>query len=166
MRKRFPKACKKRFMPFPQVSGLRYHLKRAAGLGDLFLGGGAKSLGVNGELGLELAIAENLDRIRGPANKAVRTEKFGSNRLARREHVKFLEIDDGIRYPERTVEPALRDAAMQRHLPALEAAAARITAPGFLALVAGAGGLPEFRAHAAPDAHLALAGTLRRPQGR
>src|ERR1700722_7464645 len=102
---------------------------------------------VNGELGFQLAIAQNLDGIRCAADEAVRTKQIRGHRLARGEHVEFLEIDDGVRYAKRIVKTALRNAAMQRHLPAFETASARITAAGFLSLVAGAGGPAELRTH-------------------
>src|SRR6266403_2086107 len=138
----------------------------AARLGDLFLGGGAECMGVNGELGLQLAIAQNLDGIRCAANEAVCAQQIRRNRFARGEHVKFLEVDDGIRDAKRIVKPALRNAAMQRHLSAFETTAARIAAPGFLPLVAGAGSPAELRTHAAADAHFFLARALWRAEVR
>src|SRR6266852_6440233 len=122
----------KRFMLVPRVSRLRYNLECAARLSDLFLGGGAECMGVNDELGLQLAIAQNLDGFRGAADEAVRAQQIRRHRLARGEHVEFLEVDDGIADAKRIVKAALRNAAMQRHLPAFETAAARIAAAGFL----------------------------------
>src|SRR5579864_6201727 len=114
-------------------------------------------MSVNDELGLQLAIAQNLDRIRYSADEAVRAQQIRRHGLARGEHVEFLEVDDGIADAKRIVKAALRNAAMQRHLSAFKTPAARIAAPGFLSLVAGAGGLAELRAHAAADAHFFLA---------
>src|SRR5258708_26376703 len=153
-------------MLVPRVSRLRYYLERAARLGDLFLGGGAECMGMNGELCLQVASAQSLDGIRGAADETVRAKQIRGHRFARGEHVKFLEVDDGIRDAKRIVKPALRNAAMQRHLSAFETAAARIAAPGFLSLVAGAGGLAELRPHAAADAHFFLARALWRAEVR
>src|SRR5258708_16163651 len=122
-------------MLVPRVSRLRYYLERAARLGDLFLGGGAECMGMNGELGLQLAITQNLDGIRGAADETVRAKQIRRHRFTRREHVKFLEVDDGIREAKRIVKPALRNAAMQRHLSAFEPAEARIDTPDLLPLV-------------------------------
>src|SRR5208337_652715 len=166
IRKRFANAFKKRFIPVPRETRLRYHLKRAAGLGDLFLGRRAECVGVNGELGLQLAIAQNLDGVRGAAHKTMRAQEFRRHRLARGKHVEFLEVDDGILHPERIVEPALRDAPVQRHLPAFKAAPPRIAAPRLLALIALSRSSPELRADAAAHTHLALARALGRPDGR
>src|SRR5271157_709919 len=166
MRKRFANAFKKRFIPVPRETRLRYHLKRAAGLGDLLLRRRAECMGVNGELGLQLAIAQNLDGIRGAAHKAVRAQQLRRHRLARGEHVKFLEVDDGILHAELIVEPALRNAPVQRHLPAFKAAPPRIAAPRLLALVALPGGPAELRADAAAHAHFLLARAFGRPEGR
>src|SRR5208337_281345 len=77
MRKRFANAFKKRFIQFPREARLRYHLERAAGLGDLFLGRRTECVGVNGELGLQLTIAQNLNGIRGAAHKTVRAQDSG-----------------------------------------------------------------------------------------
>src|SRR6202795_4821243 len=117
-------------------------------------------MGVNDELGFQLAIAQNLDGIRCAADEAVRAKQIRRHRLSRGEHIEFLEVDDGIRDAKRIVKAALRNAAVQRHLAAFETTAARIAAAGLLSLVAGAGGLAEFRAHTAADAHFFLARAL------
>src|ERR1700756_233574 len=121
-------------MLVPRVSRLRYYLERAARLGDLFLGSGAECMGVNDELGLQLAIAQNLDGIRCAADEAVRAQQLRRHRFSRGEHVKFLEVDDGIGNAKRIVKAALRNAAMQRHLAAFKTAPARIAAARFLSL--------------------------------
>src|SRR5580704_8537592 len=119
-------------------------------------------MGVDDELGLQLAIAQNLDGIRRAADESVRTKQIRRHRLSRREHVEFLEVDNGIADAKRIVKAALRNAAMQRHLPAFKTPAARITAAGFLSLVAGAGGLAELRTHTTANAHFFLARALGR----
>src|SRR5215469_4933784 len=111
---------------------------------------------------LELAIAENFDRVGGAADEAMRPQQFGCNRLTLGEHVQFLEIDDGVLDAERIVKAALRNAAVQRHLSAFEPAAARIAAARFLSLVAGTGCLAELRTHTSSHAYFALAGAAGR----
>src|ERR1700730_1580112 len=164
IRKRFANAWMKRFLLVPRVSRLRYNLECSARLGDLFLGGGAECMGVDGELGFQLAIAQNLDGIRCAADEAVRAQQIRRHRFARGEHVKFLEVDDGVGDAKRIVKAALRNAAMQRHLPAFKTPAARIAAARLLSLVAGASGPAQFRTHAAADAHLFLARALWRAE--
>src|SRR5262249_61719874 len=94
----------------------------------------------NGELRLELAIAQNLDRVRS-AHKAVRAEQVRRHGFSCGEHVEFFEIDDRKRRTKRIVKSALRNAAVQRHLAALKSAAARIAAAGCVAVVGGGGRL-------------------------
>src|SRR5271156_2030316 len=102
-------------MPLSLNCRLSYYLERTARLGDLFLSGRAECMRVNGELGLQLAIAENLDGIRDAANETVRAQQIRSHRFALGEDIEFLEIDHGIANAKRIVKTALRNAAMQRH---------------------------------------------------
>src|SRR5258707_13541133 len=97
-------------------------------------------MGVNDELGLQLAITQNLDGIRRASNEAVRAQQIRRHRLARGEHVKFLEVNDRIADAKRIVKAAFRNAAMQWHLSAFKAPAARIAAAGLLPPVARACG--------------------------
>src|SRR5215831_6561827 len=143
MRNMFLMASTNRFMAIPQNSLRSYHLKRAARLGDLFLGRRAESMRVNGELVLQFAVAQNLDGIRGAADKTVRAKQIGGDRFARGKNIQFFQVHHRICDSKQIVEAALRDAAMQRHLAAFKPAAARITAAGLLPLVTGAGGLAE-----------------------
>src|SRR5262249_43054438 len=61
-----------------------------------------------------------------------------------------VEVGDRPCLAERVVEPALGDAAVQRHLPALEAGTALRARARVLTLVAAAGGLAVARARALP----------------
>src|SRR5260370_3128804 len=166
MRNMFFTASMNRFMPFSCDSPLRYNLKRTTRLGNLFFCRRAESLRVNRQLGRQLALAENLDGVGGAAHKSVRAEQLGSNRLAGRKNIQFRQVDDRVRHAKGVMKAALRHAPVQRHLSAFKPAAARITAARLLTLVAGASGLAEFRAHAAADAHFALARTGGRLQIR
>src|SRR6266851_5671498 len=135
---------------------LRYDLECAACFGDLFLAGRAEGMRVNGDLGGQLAIAENFYAIAAAANESVRAQQFRRNGFAGRKNVQFFQVQDRIFDAERVVKAALGHAAMQRHLAAFKSAAARIAAAGFLSLIAGTGSLAELGAHAAADAHLAM----------
>src|SRR6266436_1333625 len=135
----------------------RYDLKRAPCFGNFFLGGRAEGMRVNGPLGRELAIAENLYAIVAATNEPVCPQQLRRNRFAGRKDVQFRKVQNRILDAERVVKAALGHAAMQRHLAAFKSAAARIAAAGFLSLVAGTGSFAQLGAHAAADAHLAMA---------
>src|SRR6266851_5317644 len=144
----------------------RYDLECAARFGNFFLGGRAECVRVNGDLGGQLAIAENFYAIAAAANEPVRAQQLRRYRFAGRKNVQFFQVQDRVFDAERVVKAALGHAAMQRHLAAFESAAARIAAAGFLSLVAGTGSLAELGAHAAADAHLAMTRADRRTQIR
>src|SRR5712692_10579801 len=157
MRNMFFTASMNRFMPVSCDFPLSYNLERTTRLGNLFFCRRAEGLRVNGQLGRQLAIAENLDGVGGAAHKSVRAEQLGSNRRAGRKNIQFRQVDDRVRHAKRVMEAALRHAPVQRHLSALKSAAARIAAARLLSLVAGARSLAELRAHAAADANFLLA---------
>src|SRR5271163_5374248 len=84
MRNMFLRASTNRFIRLPCDSPLRYNitlrrydLKRAACFGDLVLGRSAEGMRVNRELGLQFAIAQNLDGIRCAAHKTMRAKQIG-----------------------------------------------------------------------------------------
>src|SRR4029077_17733834 len=143
-----------------------YNLERTTGLGNLFFRRGTESLRVNCQPGRQFAVAENLDGIRGAAHKTVRAEQLGSNRFAGRKNVQFRQVHDRVGHAKGIAKDALRHAPVQRHLPALKPAAARIAAARLLSLVAGARGFAELGAHAPADANLLLARTRGRLQIR
>src|SRR5712664_1407292 len=157
MRNMFFTASTNRFMPVSCGSSLSYNLERTTRLGNLFFCRRTERLRVNRQLGRQLAIAENLDGVRGAAHKTVRAEQLGSHRLAGRKNVQFRQVHDRVRHAEWVVKTALRHAPVQRHLSAFKAAAARIAAARLLSLVAGARGLTELRSHAAANANFLLA---------
>src|SRR6266849_5171010 len=157
MRNMFFTASMNRFMPVSCDFPLSYNLERATRLGNLFSCRRAEGLRVNGQLGRQLAIAEDFDRIPGAAHKTVRAEQIRRDGLAGRKNIQFRQVHDRIGHAERIVKAALRHAPVQRHLPALKAAAARIAAARLLSLVAGARGLAELGAYAAANANLLLA---------
>src|SRR5260370_25451043 len=156
MRNMFFTASTNRFMPVSCDSSLCYNLERTTRLGNLFFCRGAKRLRMNRQLGRQLAIAENLDGVRGAAHKTVRAEQLGSNRLAGRKNVQFRQVHDRVGYAKGIVKAALRHAPVQRHLSAFKAPAARIAAARLLSLVAGARRLAKFRADTAAHAHPAI----------
>src|ERR1700687_2033364 len=154
MRNMFFTASTNRFMPVScdsslsatptrPVSSLSYNLERTTGLGNLFFCRRAEGLRVNRQLGRQLAIAENLNGVRGAAHKTVCAEQLGSNRLAGRKNVQFRQVHDRVGHAKGIVKAALRHAPVQRHLSAFKAAAARIAAAGLLSLIAGARGAAQ-----------------------
>src|SRR6266446_5058155 len=98
MRNMFFTASMNRFMP---VSRLSYNLERTTRLGNLFLGRRAERLRVNRQLGRQLAIAQNLDGVRGAAYKTVRAQQLRRNRLASWKNVQFRQVHDRIRHAKR-----------------------------------------------------------------
>src|SRR5438445_1631540 len=150
MRNMFLTASMNRFMPVSRESflsaaakrpTLSYNFKCTACLGNLFLCRCAERLRVNRQLGRQLAIAENLNRVGGAPDKTVRAEQLRRNRLAGRKNVQFRQVDDRVRHAKRVVKATLRHAPVQRHLSAFKTTAARITATRLLPLVAGTSGL-------------------------
>src|SRR6266478_6433867 len=166
MRNMFFTASMNRFMPVSCDFPLSYNLERTTRLGNLFSCRRAEGLRVNGQLGRQLAIAEDFDRIPGAAHKTVRAEQIRRDRLAGRKNVQFRQVHDRIRHAERVVKAALRHAPVQRHLSAFKPAAARIAAARLLSLVAGARGFAKLGTHAASDANFALTRARRRLQIR
>src|SRR5260370_9413563 len=166
MRNMFFTASMNRFMAVSCELCLRYDLERTTRLGNLFLGRRAERLRMNRQLGGQLAIAEDLDRVSGAAHKTMRAEQLRRNRLARWENVQFRQVHNRVRHAKRVMKAALRHAPVQRHLSALKATAARIAAARLLSLVAGACGLAKLGTHPAADANFALARARRRLQIR
>src|SRR6202140_4989670 len=168
MRKRFRNASMNRFIPYPGPASLplRYHLKRAAGFGDLILSGRAERVRVDRELRGQLAVAENLDPVVAAPHESVGAQQLRRHCLSRRKNVQFRQVQNRIIDSERIVKAALGHAAMQRHLPAFKPTAPGITAPRFLPFVAGTGSLPQLRADSPAHAHLAMARAPGRTQVR
>src|SRR5262249_29641460 len=75
-----------------------------------------------------------------------------------------VEVDHLVFHPERVVEAALRDAAVQRHLAALEAALEFEARARLRALVPAAGGLAVARPLSAADPLARVRGALGRTQ--
>src|SRR5579884_3195632 len=121
---------------------------------------------VHSKLVFELDIAKNLDAAAVAADKTVSAEQIGRDGFAGGKRIELFDVDDGVFDGERVVKAALGHAAMQRHLAAFKAATTRIAAARLLSLVAGSGRFAELRAHAAADAHLAMARAARGPQIR
>src|SRR2546426_5843124 len=175
MRNMFFTASMNRFMPVSRESflsaaakrpTLSYNFKRTACLGNLFLCRRAERLRVNRQLGSQLAIAENLNRVGGAPDKTVRAEQLRRHRLAGRKNVQFRQVHDRVRHAKRIMKPALRHAPVQRHLSAFKTAPTRIAASRLLTLVSRARGLAELRPHASANAHFALSRACRRLQIR
>src|SRR6476659_3788981 len=113
-------------------------LHGAAGLLDRLDRGFRGAVHLDRELGLEFAAAEQSQAVLGAADHAGLHQHLGGDE------------------PEDIVEAALRQAAMQRHLAALEALDAHARTRG-LALAAAARSLALARTDATADAHTLLA---------
>src|SRR5687767_3729497 len=101
--------------------------------------------------------AQHLDREPLAVNESGFAQRVSRNRFARVEHrLELIEIHDRVLGAEDVVEPALRQAAMQRHLAAFETALERIPRTRLRALVSAAGGLAVPRAWATTHALLVL----------
>src|SRR6185312_1977754 len=117
---------------------------------------------LDGQLRLELAMAEEAGRRYGIAHQPGRMQRRGGDGGARIEpaavdrRLDAADIDDLVFDAEQVLEAALGQAAMQRHLAALEALDAHAGAR-LLAFDAAAGGLVEARADAAAEPLLAPA---------
>src|SRR5579863_6323450 len=148
------------------IQRLRQNFDFASGAGDLLLRRFAERVGMHGKRNLQFAVAQDLDAVAHGANDAPPGERFRGDRVARGEDVQALDIHHRPFVRERAREAALGQAAVKRHLPALEARTARIAATRLLTLVAGSGGLAHLGTHAAADAHLAMARAARRLQLR
>ena len=113
----------------------------------------------------ELAVAEDLDQLaaagpgRAPAAAPASTSPC-------RESPSCADVHDRVLDAEDVGEAALRDAADERHLAALEAGPLAVAGARLLALVAPAGGLAEARAGAAADALARVLAALWRGEAR
>src|SRR5215471_8804124 len=132
-------------------------LDRAAGLLDRRHRRLRGAIDLEIQLGLDLARAEQPHAVLGAAQHARPDQRGDVDRVLR---VELAGIDRGLNAAEIHLvellgedvgEAALRQAAMQRHLTALEALDAHARARG-LALAAAAASLARARADAAPDA--------------
>src|SRR4051794_20373454 len=144
--------------------GLRHHLCRAAGGSDLFGRLAAELVRPYRERLGDVAAGEHLD-VAALADEPVLAQQLrrdlgaGVEPLGDRIEVHHLVLD-----AERIVEPALRHAAVERHLTALESALVLEPGTRLGALVSAAGGLAVTRPLPAADALLRVLGALRRTQ--
>src|SRR4051794_29430480 len=153
-RKMFAKASSSLFMvpsESPALLGFRaYHLRRSASLLDLLHRRLGKMVGFHRNLTRQHASAEHLHAIVHLVDQPRRKHTIDGKRVA----VQLLQpaqIDDRKVLLENVLEPALRQAAVQRHLAAFKAALLAESGARVLALAAARRGLSVARAHAAPD---------------
>src|SRR5256885_1991311 len=112
MRKRFRNASINRFITWPclvpyATNSLGNNLERAARFGDLFLGGCAEGVRVNGDFGGQIAVTQNLDAVQLAANEAVRAEKLRRDRFSRGKHIQLFQVEDRVFDAKRVVKSAL-----------------------------------------------------------
>src|SRR5208282_5781033 len=98
---------------------------------------------------LQFAVTQNFHAIALRPHDAALRKNLRRDRIARREQVERLDVDDRKSLRRRAREAPLWQAPVERHLAAFKSGAARIAAPGLLSLVARASCFPHLRAHAA-----------------
>src|SRR5439155_23496869 len=114
----------------------------------------------------ELAVPEDLEPALAVLPRA-RLDELVQVHLGEPQALQVADVDQGVLQPEGVGEPALRDAALDGHLPALEADEVHVAGAGLLALAASAGGLSRAAGLTAPDPLLFLhSTTARRRQSR
>src|SRR5439155_12761371 len=113
---------------------------------------------------LDLAGAEQLDRVIGTPHEPGAEQRLGRHLDALRQQHKVADVHDLRRLLERIGEPALGDAADERHLPALESGAHLATLARGLTLAAAAGRFADTRPRAATLANAHAVRALRRLQ--
>ena len=119
---------------------LTNRLRGAARRNDLFRRLSAELVGVHRQLLVDVASPEDLDPMVAAANKAALAQQIRCNhRTGIKALSEGVEIDYRKLGPERVVEPALRHAAVQRHLPAFEASLELEARARLRALVTAAG---------------------------
>src|SRR5262245_59165546 len=149
---------------------------RAAGLLDGSLGAGRGMIDCELQTRFQLAFAQQPHTIQGAPDNSCGNQRIRIDRLGRIQaagidcQLQAAEIDLVPRLAVELVEAALRQAPMQRHLSALEAAEPG-SRPRGLAFAAASAGLASAGADAAPDAYAELARTgvvleLIEPHGR
>src|SRR5712691_6739326 len=106
------------------LARLRAHLVRAHGDG----------------LG-QIAVAEDLQPVPAVLERAGGQQPLDGHRLLGIDAFQVGHVDDGVLHPERVGEPPLGDAALDGHLPTLEADEVHVAGAGLLSLPAAAGRL-------------------------
>src|SRR5207248_2094485 len=99
----------------------------------------------------QLAVTEDLEPVSFVLDRASGDERLERHRLARAEPVEIANVHDRVLDPERIREAALREASLDRHLPALEAEEVHVARARLLSLAAAAGGLAGTARLAPPD---------------
>src|SRR5690606_18909836 len=113
-------------------------LAAAAGGLDLRARRAAELVGDDRQRPRQLTVTEHLDQ-RAAADQTPLGHALGRHLTL--EPLELVQVDHRVAGLEDVGEPALRHAADERHLPALEAGETRVARPRLLALVALAGGL-------------------------
>src|SRR5262249_31373929 len=127
----------------------------------------AHAVGADGERVGDLALAQDFDaRALARLDQACADETIGIDDGIGREAAQRLEVHDGVVDAAATVgdEAALRQAAVERHLAALEAAGLAASRAGLVALVPLGRGFSMARSGAAADLLAPLRGARRRAQ--
>src|SRR5262245_45210636 len=127
---------------------------------DLRPGRGAESMGADGQFAGEVAITEDLDPSNRPIGQARAAQSGFIHSSAVVEPIQGFEIDGQInRRVPGIVEPALGNAANERHLAAFKADADRAAGTGSLALATASAGLAVAAGFTLAEAFPAVLGT-------
>src|SRR5205823_12318700 len=123
-------------------------------------------VGADGDGLGQLAVAEDLESAVAFLHRAGLDELVQVH-LGQSQALQVADVDQRVLQPERVGEPALRDPALDGHLPTLEADEVHVAGAGLLALAAPAGGLAGPAGLPAPDSLLFFhSTTARRRQSR
>src|SRR5207302_5716536 len=101
----------------------------------------------------QFAVAEDLEAVLAVLDRA-RREQLVEIDVGQAEVLEVADVDQRVLDAEGVGEPALGDAPLDGHLPALEADEVHVAGAGLLALAAAAGGLAGARRLATADALL------------
>src|SRR5215472_11371572 len=126
-------------------------LRRAAGLLNLLNRRLRELVGLHRDLARQLARSQNLETVLEFVDDSQFDQTIGIERVAVK-LFELIEVHNGEMLLENVLESALRQAAVKRHLAALETALLAETGDGMLALGAARGVFAHARAHAASHA--------------
>src|SRR5262249_20830325 len=157
-----PRASPSRHAPWPRIRAdakplrsprcglprLRSPLSRAGG----------KLVCLDGEFLRKRSAAQNLEPVGPTLDQAPFPEQRFIDHRARIQSLEIDQVDDRVFDPVGRAKAEFRQAALQRHLPALETFEVHVAGPRFLSLAAAAGGLSAAGALSSPHPLLAMTG--------
>src|SRR3954466_10821503 len=118
---------------------------------------------LHGDFPCQIAAAQHFQAVAQLLDHATGEERLRCEAIAF-EELKRTHVDDGVFFPKNIGEAALRQAAVQRHLPAFETAHLAVAGNGLRTLGAAAGVLTPPASHSLADSLPLLLLPLRGPQ--